>query len=66
MHSDAGECSVLLMLDLTSACDTVDHHKMLKRLIPGVLTRVCFGIVLFIEYRIFLQGLQLSLTCKLV
>lgn len=32
MRCDAGECSVLLMLDLTSAYDTVDLHSLLNRL----------------------------------
>jgi len=32
MRSDAGEFSVLLMLDLTSTFDTVGHHIMLDRL----------------------------------
>uniref|UniRef100_A0A669DHZ7 Reverse transcriptase domain-containing protein n=1 Tax=Oreochromis niloticus TaxID=8128 RepID=A0A669DHZ7_ORENI len=32
MQNDAGKCSVLLMLDLTSAFDTVDHYMLLERL----------------------------------
>lgn len=32
MRCGAGECSVLLMLDLTSTFDTVDHHILLDRL----------------------------------
>uniref|UniRef100_A0A669C582 Reverse transcriptase domain-containing protein n=1 Tax=Oreochromis niloticus TaxID=8128 RepID=A0A669C582_ORENI len=32
MDNDAGKCSVLLMLDLTSAFDTVDHHILIERL----------------------------------
>uniref|UniRef100_A0A8C6MBL6 Reverse transcriptase domain-containing protein n=1 Tax=Nothobranchius furzeri TaxID=105023 RepID=A0A8C6MBL6_NOTFU len=31
-HSDAGGCSVLVLLDLTAAFDTVDHHLLLERL----------------------------------
>lgn len=31
MHSDAGGCSVLLMLDFTSAFDTVGHHILYNR-----------------------------------
>uniref|UniRef100_A0A669BKN7 Reverse transcriptase domain-containing protein n=1 Tax=Oreochromis niloticus TaxID=8128 RepID=A0A669BKN7_ORENI len=32
MQNDAGKCSVLLMLDLTSAFDTVDHYILHERL----------------------------------
>lgn len=32
MQTDTGYCSVVLMLDLTSAFDTVDHHILLDRL----------------------------------
>ncbi|XDV17601.1 hypothetical protein PO909_023435 [Leuciscus waleckii] len=32
MASDAGLCSVLVLLDLSSAFDTVDHHIMIRRL----------------------------------
>lgn len=32
MSNDAGKCFVLLMLDLTSAFDTVYHHILLERL----------------------------------
>lgn len=32
MSNDAGKCCVLLMLDLTLAFDTIDHHILLERL----------------------------------
>lgn len=31
MHSDAGGCSILLMLDFTSAFDTVENHILYNR-----------------------------------
>uniref|UniRef100_A0AAX7VVA2 Reverse transcriptase domain-containing protein n=1 Tax=Astatotilapia calliptera TaxID=8154 RepID=A0AAX7VVA2_ASTCA len=32
MNYDAGECTILMLLDLTSAFDMVDHHILLDRL----------------------------------
>lgn len=32
MASDVGDCSVLVLLDLSSAFDAVDHHILIKRL----------------------------------